>query len=167
MRFVVPAVSLALALAAGTAFAQAFDPRDGWELYRRLAPAETAKCTDRDCWPRDGGMYETAVKGSFSSNTAIVGVDDARLYYTFVGCGADKRGCTALVMTANVNDVYGRPEPEVARWNAANPKCKVKNGETLFGPAITVPLTATTRLADIEAARRAVLACEVKFRETL
>lgn len=167
MRLLTAALALAFATAAGVASAQALDPRDGWELYRRLAPGETAKCADRDCFPRDGGMYETTTKGSFSSNTAIPGANDARLYFTIVGCGPDKRACKSLVITYNYNDIFEAPAPTVTRWNAANPGCKVTNGQDLFGPATTIPLTATTKLADIEAARRAVQACGPKFQATL
>lgn len=160
-------VALSLSLIAGAAVAQSFDPRDGWELYRRLDPEGTSTCRDRDCWPRDGGMYETTTKGNFSSNTEIPGVSDSRLYYTIVGCGPDKRGCKALTIT------YARfPPPAVsaaaiARWNAANPACKLERDGSLSGPTATVPLTAATKMADIEAARRVVLACGPKFLATL
>ncbi len=160
-------LAAALALTAGAALAQGFDARDGWELFRRLAPAETAKCADRNCTPRDGGMYETATKGSFSSNTEVAGAPHVRLYYTVVGCGADKRGCKALEMTVNYNDVFKAPPATLASWNAANPGCKAENGRTLFGPSVVVPLTASTKLADIDKARKAVIACEPGFSRAL
>jgi hypothetical protein len=166
MRLVLAALSLAAVT--GAAAAQgAFDPRDGWELYRRLDPVGTAACTDRDCWPRDGGMRETSPPGSFSRTTEIPGAGDSRLYYTVVGCGPDKRGCKALEMTYNY---FPAPRPSaqtMARWNAANPACKVTGGGDLFGPTVIIPLTAATKFADIEAARRTVLACGPKFLATL
>lgn len=124
-------------------------------------------CTDRDCWPRDGGLSGTSTPGSFSNNVEIPGAGDSRLYYTVVGCSPDKRGCKALELTYNYFPAP-KPSPQVmARWNAANPGCKVTGGGDLFGLTATIPLTAATKLADIETIRRTVLACGERFLATL
>lgn len=161
----VPFIAAALTLAVSTAAAASFDPRDSWELYKRLEPADAARCPDRHCPRQQGGMQPGIEPNSFSQNVAIAGADPSvRLYYKALDCNADKAACRSLAMVVNYT-YRGDIKPDrLARFVAANPACGFAPHGRLYGPSRAITLTATTKRAEIEKARTALLVCEAKFR---